>query len=162
MARRSKYDTPQEPQEPQAPKNWLDHALQDLGVSEIVGPEDNPRIVRMHDYTTLDANDDETSWCSSAMNCWMAESGLPYTKSAAARSWLTWGAPLEVPVKGCVVVLKRDGGPNAGHVGFYIEDMPGKSIKVFGGNQSNKVGYSVFRKSDVLGYRWPLKTMEVV
>lgn len=139
---------------------WFDHALKDKGLHEIPGPEHNHRILEMTAYTTLHARDDETAWCSSAMNCWMAESGLPYTKSAAARSWLKWGIPLETPEPGCVVILNRGGSPDpdeAGpaHVCFFYEDIGNGNIRCYGGNQSDQVKFSVFRKNQVLGYRWP-------
>lgn len=133
---------------------WYEHALKDIGLEEIVGEKDNPRIVEMHSYTTLHADDDETSWCSSAMNCWMAECKLPYTGSAAARSWLNWGVKLEEPREGCVVVLSRGTNPAHGHVGFYTGDH-GNMIQCYGGNQDNRCRISFFPKSKVLGYRWP-------
>lgn len=40
-----------------------------------------------------------------------------------------------------------------GHVGFYVGGGAG-SIRVLGGNQSDRVKVSVFPTSMLLGYRW--------
>jgi hypothetical protein len=72
-----------------------------------------------------------------------------------ARSWLTWGKPLEKPIPGCVVVLKRGNNPHQGHVGLYVQPGKDGTIYVLGGNQGDAVTIAKFRKSSVLGYRWP-------
>lgn len=122
-----------------------------LGLKEIPGADDNPVIIKMHDTTTLSADDDETPWCSSAMNLWMKEAGRPYTRSAAAKSWLAWGVSIDTPRVGCVVIFKRKGGH---HVALF-EGMHKGRIMALGGNQSNTVSIDDFDPSDVLGYRWP-------
>jgi uncharacterized protein (TIGR02594 family) len=135
---------------------WFEAAMQEmaLGVDEIPGPEDNPRIVGYHQTTTLAAEDDETPWCSSFVNWCVQQTGLQGTKSASARSWLGWGRELPAPQRGCIVVLSRGSHAQQGHVGFYHEDA-GERILVLGGNQGNRVNISSFLKSRVLSYRWP-------
>ena len=78
------------------------------------------------------------------------------TESAMARSWRRWGKAISTPVEGCIVVMSRGSDPRYGHVGFYVRDA-GTEIVVFGGNQSNQVKESRYRKSRVLrgGYRVP-------
>jgi uncharacterized protein (TIGR02594 family) len=135
---------------------WLAVAMQEMamGVDEIPGPEDNPRIVAYHQTTTLAADDDETPWCSSFVNFCVQRAGVQGTKSAMARSWRSWGQELTAPRRGCIVVLSRGGNSQQGHVGFYHEDA-GDRILILGGNQGNRVNISSFLKARVLSYRWP-------
>lgn len=136
---------------------WHRIARESIGIKEIPGARHNATILEMHDTTTLSANDDETPWCSSAMNYWMKLAGRPFTRSAAAKSWLGWGVALDVPRIGCVVVLKRDGGH---HVGLF-EGFHNGRIMLLGGNQSNTVSIDDFDTKDVLGYRWPQGTINL-
>jgi len=137
--------------------SWMDTALGEMviGINEVKGPEHNDRIISYHKHTTLGATEDEISWCS-AFLCYVFEKNyIKSTKSAAARSWMKWGKPLDKPVLGCVVVFWRDN-PDSwkGHVGLYCSEENGK-IKVLGGNQSDKVCIKSYSKDKVLGYRWP-------
>lgn len=122
------------------------------GVMESIGLADNPRIVEYHATTTLRATDDEVPWCSSFVNWCMTQAGYKGTRSAAARSWLTWGVKIDTPVEGCIVVLTRPGG---GHVGFYVSGHKSGTIKILGGNQSDEVRVSGYLESRVLGYFLP-------
>lgn len=135
---------------------WLVLAEAEIGVSEyVVG--DNPRIVEYHSATELAATRDEVPWCSSFM-CWvMEQSGIKSTRSAAARSWLKWGKPIDIPRQGCIVVFARGNNPAAGHVGLYAG--PGKTsmhCMLVSGNIGNKVIKTDYSLRRLLGYRWPL------
>lgn len=132
---------------------WLDVALKELGVAEVQGPKDNPRIVEYHQATTLKATDDEVPWCSS-FACWcMQQSSVIHLHKATARSWLLWGVPLQKPAYGCVVVIKRGNNPAQGHVGFLV-GIDAEHVHILGGNQGDKVSIAPFKREDVLGYRW--------
>lgn len=133
---------------------WFEIAKAELGTKEVQGGE-NPRIIEYHAITTLAAKEDEIPWCSAFVNWCMDRAGYLGTKSAAARSWLKWGTDIESPVPGCVVILKR-GAPPSGHVCFYVRDVDDGRIECLGGNQSDQVKYSTYRRADVLGYRWPI------
>lgn len=135
---------------------WLTLAIKEMemGVDEIRGSRHNPRIIEYHQCTTLRATDDETPWCSSFVNWLILQTGLEPTRSAAARSWLAWGKSLDEPRRGCIAVLSRGKNPNAGHVGLYMTEEHGR-IMVLGGNQSNTVNITPYRKENLLGYRWP-------
>lgn len=139
----------------EAKPKWMEIAEGYLGVKEIPGIKSNPKIDHFASFTTLKATSDEIAWCSSFVNCCMAEAGEKYTKSAAARSWLDYGTVLDEPKFGCIVILKRGDNPQSGHVGFFVSALADGWIKVLGGNQSDQVKYSNFKASDVLGYRWP-------
>lgn len=122
------------------------------GVCEIQG-EECKRILEYHDCTLLNADEDEVSWCSSFMNFCQKEAGNEYTKSAAARSWLEWGAPCE-PEEGCVAILRRPPDPKNGHVAFYVRHSDDKTkVLLLGGNQNNSVRESFYPAASVIGYR---------
>lgn len=123
----------------------------EIGVKELRGGE-NPRILEYHDCTDLDACEDEIAWCSAFMNWCQWHAGNEITRSAAARSWLKWGKPLDKPVEGCVVVFKRPPNPASGHVAFFVRESGGM-VLALGGNQGDQVKESWFHGSDVLGYR---------
>lgn len=85
--------------------------------------------------------------------------GFKGTNSAAARSWLTWGVPLEAPILGCVVIFDRKDktNSNAAHVAFCDHsDISNGIIRVIGGNQGDSVSVARFKTSKVLGYRSPV------
>lgn len=136
---------------------WVRIALGELGVAEVPGSGDNPRIVEYLKSTTLDrelASNDETPWCAAFVNWCMEMAGYAAMDSAWAKSWLKWGRRVLKPERGAVVVFTRDGG---GHVAFYMEEDPNdkERIMVLGGNQGNKVCVASYPKSRVLGYRMP-------
>ena len=88
-------------------------------------------------------------------------SGIPSTRSAAARSYLDWGVELDIPRKGCVVVLWRGSKDGAsGHVGFFLYQTKDK-ITLLGGNQGDKVSVQSYDIDRVLSYRWPLEFNEL-
>ncbi len=140
---------------PSGTPSWYAVARGEIGIKEIPGAGDHPRIVEYHKTTSLPANlqnQDETAWCSSFVNWCVERAGFEGTDSARARSWLNWGARLREPSEGCIVVFSRGSNPASGHVGFYVGDA-GSHIRVLGGNQSNAVTISRYRKSRLLGYR---------
>jgi len=130
-----------------------EYAQNEIGVKESIGPVHNARIVEYHSTTTLKATSDETSWCSSFVNWCVTQAWLKGTNSAAARSWLKWGTPVDTPQEGDIVIFRR-GAPPSGHVAFYVK-MSGEFISVLGGNQSDQVKVSNYKTSDVLGFRRP-------
>jgi uncharacterized protein (TIGR02594 family) len=133
---------------------WMPIALAELGTTEDAGDGSNPRVVEYLRSTSLGrgmASTDATPWCSAFVNWCVESAGLSGTNSAAARSWLNWGKPLEVPRRGCVVVLSRDGG---GHVGFFLRTSP-VGIWLLGGNQNNRVMEAAYHPSRLLGFRVP-------
>lgn len=134
---------------------WFDIAVKEIGVKEVSGSGDNPRIVQYHKSTTLsapDASQDETPWCSSFVNWCVEKSGNAGTDSAWARSWLNWGKRTTTPVVGCIVVFER--GAGFGHVGFFISKNS-TAITILGGNMSNAVRIDDYPVSRLLGYRIP-------
>jgi uncharacterized protein (TIGR02594 family) len=134
---------------------WLRLAREEIGVKEVPGAGNNPRIVEYHSTTSLKATQDSVYWCSSFVNWCINQAGIKGTGSAAARSWLEWGIPLDKPRLGCIVVFKR-GAPPSGHVAFCDhEDISNGIIRVINGNMSDEVKISRLSVNGVLGYRWP-------
>ena len=149
---------------PSAP--WMDVAVAELGVHEDSLPgQHNARILEYHQTTTLKATDDETPWCSSFVNWVMRQSGRDGTNSAAAKSWLGWGAAVANPTPGVVVVIKKKtvgttqatGSTTGFHVGFFVSLSP-SHVRILGGNQSNQVKYSSFPLTsyEIKAYRKPI------
>lgn len=140
---------------------WMDIARKEIGQKEVVGHEDNPRILAYHASTTLKATDDDTPWCSSFVNWCLKQAGIKGTDSAAAKSWVHWGVP-SGPVPGAIAVIcsskatNRSFSTSGAHVGFLIEESA-THFKLLGGNQGNSVKESSFPKTSwtLLGLRWP-------
>lgn len=142
---------------------WLEHAFKDKGVAEVKGGE-NPRIIEMHSHTTLKAKEDEIAWCSSGLCCWMEESGLPSTKSAAAKSWFDYGIGLAEPRIGCICLIRQKqkgsdaatGSTSGYHVGLWLREEAGR-VYLWGCNQSDSVKESGFnlQSYEIVAYRWP-------
>ena len=139
----------------EACKKLHEAARAELGVQEVAGDGDNPRIIEYHSFTTLRARKDSVPWCASFANWVCNAAGFKGTGFANARSFLNWGVKLDKPILGCVVVLKR-GKPPAGHVTFCDhEDISNGIVRCVGGNQGNAIKVSRYPVSDVLGYRAP-------
>lgn len=136
---------------------WMRIALGEQGQREIAGAAANPRILEYHATTTLRATSDEVAWCSAFVNWVLVLAGYRATKSAMARSWLGGGERVSQPEYGDIVVFRRPGGgPQAGHVGFYVGSGFG-FVEVLGGNQGDQVCVSKYSATDVIGFIRPEK-----
>jgi uncharacterized protein (TIGR02594 family) len=127
--------------------NWLAIARKYDGAKEIPGARHHPDIVFFHSFTTLQATDDETPWCSSFVCAVMELAGYQSTRNAKAISWKDWGQALPEPKLGCIVVFPH-------HVGFFMGWKNGR-LQICGGNQSNMVNITLYRPETVVSYRWP-------
>jgi uncharacterized protein (TIGR02594 family) len=134
-----------------------------LGLTEIPGVADNPRVLAMLQLDQSWPEHDEVPWCSAFLNeiCWWLR--LPRSKSLLARSWLAVGQPIELEAAEVgfdVVVLQRGGGDQPGpenttapgHAGFYA-GRDGNQILVLGGNQANTVSVESYPTARLLGVR---------
>jgi len=137
-----------------SPHNWMGIAQGEMGIRELPGSKQNPRIIEYHSKTSGAFSSDEVPWCSSFVNWVMHMAGFNSTHSAMARSWLNYGLPLKKPRYGCIVVMSRGSSKTSGHVGFFWKKNT-FSIEVLGGNQSDQVRISKYYPWQVLGYRWP-------
>ena len=126
-------------------------ALKEVGQKEIVGDVDNPRIVQYSsDIGNTWVKDDEVAWCSEFVNWCLLQAGIKGTKSAVARSFLTWGEETKTPQLGDLVIFGWT--PTSGHIGFYINETP-TTVRVLGGNQSDEVNITTYKKDKILSYR---------
>lgn len=139
-------------------------ASNELGIHESPGTNSTERIIEYDKHTTLKATSDKVAWCSAFVNFVVdtaeIQTGVGIivgTHSAAAASWREWGVPLEVPIKGCIVVFHRNdpNNPNAAHVTFCNNlDISNGIISCLGGNQSDSVKVSRFPVAGAV-YRSP-------
>lgn len=134
----------------------LQIAIQELGVKEQKGTKNNPKILNYAKETGFDwIKDDETPWCSVFINWCCLKAGLPRTKKANARSWLSLGKPVKDPVPGDIVIFWRDN-PSSwkGHVGIFIGySVDHSKIFTLGGNQRNTVSIQGYSSDKLLGFR---------
>lgn len=135
---------------------WLAVAKTYLGVAEVPGKASNPQIMKMAQrvggWVKSFFTDDDIPWCALFVNSCLLESGFKGTGTLAARDFERWGQKLEGPVVGAVVVFTRQGG---GHVGFYVGQRLDGTLRVLGGNQSNKVSETWIAKDRLSAIRWP-------
>jgi uncharacterized protein (TIGR02594 family) len=135
---------------------WLKIARREIGVKEVRGGGNHPRILQYHAATRLKAQSDEIPWCASYV-CWCLEqAGVRSTRSARAADFATWGQPCELKDGAIVVFSKAD--PDAGgsgHVAFCV-GVEGDSVMVLGGNQANAVSVAKRPRSRIVAVRWPL------
>lgn len=144
------YSDSQEPR-------WLTIARAELGVHETPGSKHTRRILEYLRTTRLPsrlAAADETPWCAAFVGWCIAQAGLESSHSAAARSYLEWGGPLEAPRNGCIAVLTRPGHEGSGHVGFWVGGTQ-HELLLLGGNQGNRVSMRLYDRDRLLGFRWP-------
>ena len=120
-------------------------------ITEIKGKQHNPRIVWYHSFTTYKATNDETPWCSSFVCAMCFLAGVESTRSAAAKSWLTFGEP-GTGKKGELAIFVRNGGH---HVTFVEKDYNPKEkvVNCLGGNQDNRVSIKNYNDANLLGFR---------
>ncbi len=136
---------------------WLTHARQHIGLREIPGPKHHPVILAMWRAIRRGGiRDDETAWCAAFVGWCLESTGFVSSRFESARSYLTWGVPLEGPVVGAVCVLGRKGAhAGAGHVFIVTGRAPDGRIVGIGGNQGNAVREDPFDLDRVQGYRYP-------
>ena len=130
-------------------------ALSQYNISETVGKEDNPEVLKYFDALGFNGSalKDETSWYAGFVNWCLKEAGKPYLRKLNARSLLQVGTEIKEPQLGDIVVFWRESKKSwKGHVGFYISEDK-NNIFVLGGNQGNKVCIAPYSKQRLLSYR---------
>lgn len=139
-----------------APK-MLVEAIRHYGILEHKGKGSNPNIIAWAKEVGVNGwyTDDDIPWCGLFVGVVAKRAGYPFpaSKLLAARQWINWGEPV---TKGRemlwdVLVFERSGG---GHVGFYAGEND-NAFLVYGGNQSNAVGFAWIDKTRLLGARRP-------
>lgn len=139
-----------------APK-MLVEALNHYGELEIPGKGSNPNISKWAKEVGVSGwyTDDDIPWCGLFVGVVAKRCGYPFpaSKLLAAKQWINWGVPVTEgrEMLWDVLVFSRDGG---GHVGFYVGEND-HAFLVYGGNQSNAVGFAWIAKTRLVGARRP-------
>lgn len=145
--------------------HWLDKAVPNwAGVQEVPGPGANARIRdlvlaipggKWWWQTYAGGDDGKIAWCGILAGRVFSDAGIaPPAKFEKVESWRSWGAALNLPLRGCVVILKRTKGPGL-HIGFPVGWSADGRLLVWGGNQGDGVRVSSFHQDQVVAYRWP-------
>ncbi len=133
---------------------WLAAARRYIGQREIKGVNHNPLILGWWKAIKRGGiKTDEVPWCAAFVGAMLEQVGIVSSRFESAKSYLSWGMPLNDPAVGCVVVFNRDGG---GHVGFVVGQTRHGLLLVLGGNQGDAVSIAAFTRDRVVGYRWPM------
>ena len=140
------------------------HSKQSLSSREFSEPE---QIKRARQYIDLHEVRDnavlkkllkldpaKTPWCAGFVNVIEKQCGRKGTGKLLARSFLKYGTPVRIPAVGDIVIFQRGNSSWQGHVAYYISE-DSRGVLALGGNQSNKVCYSYYPKSKVLGFVRP-------
>lgn len=144
--------------------NGYELAQRFVGLAEIHGPQHNGFIQWCFSLCSLSPETpDETPWCSAFCNgiAWMMR--LPRSKSAAARSWLNVGIPVDLATArpgNVILILKRGAGAQPGpeviaapgHVTWFA-GVEGGRVLGLGGNQGDQVSVAGFPIDRILGLR---------
>jgi uncharacterized protein (TIGR02594 family) len=144
---------------------WLDAARANIGVAEIRGKENNPRILEMYAKVGHDEIvDEDVAWCAAHVGACLVDFDYaipPKANNLMARSYLNYGTKLDAPKPGAIVVKARGKAP-FGHVGIVDEVHEDGTFTVIAGNSSNKVKRETWKPGDPLkdGIRWPVKAGE--
>ncbi len=129
-----------------------------LGIKEVAGPRDNPKIMEMYASVGHDwVEHDETAWCAAFVGHCLEKAGIRSTRALNARSYLGFGEPVAVTDarEGDIVVFERGSSSWQGHVAFFIK-ATASQIEVLGGNQSNGVTIAPYPRNRLLGIRRPI------
>jgi uncharacterized protein (TIGR02594 family) len=145
---------------------WMAIARKYVGTAEVPGPTSHPTILQwaknMGGWVTAFFRDDATPWCALALNGVLQEAKLPLSGPPGspallrAKSFETYGTPLDVPCLGAILVFTRPGG--GGHVGLY-EGETLKAYRVLGGNTGDRMDSAWIAKTRLTAIRWPDPTV---
>ena len=132
------------------------YAVGEIGVKEVAGDGDNPRIREYHGATKAGPSPDAIFWCASFVNWCLKQAGITGTRTRRAKDFaekLPLGFKI-VPTKearvGDIMVLDR--GAAGGHVTFYAGPAGQFAFYGLGGNQADEVNVG----------RYPLRRVEAV
>lgn len=146
--------------------NMLSLAMEELGVTEIAGPEDNSRIIEYshsinHKWVTSDST---VPWCGFFVGFLAHKLGFDLPKlPGLAKDWLNTqnyksGRILtnnNKPTPGNDLAVFHRGDPTSkfGHIAVYLgHSNDGKEVFVIGGNQGNKVSIASYPASRLAGF----------
>lgn len=140
---------------------WMESFEADLKLDwSEKSPGNNARIVECFRVCGYGDLPDETAWCGVYVGRTLKLHGYkPPLKCAFARNYSdpAWGTTLAAPLYGCIVNVERNAPGGDSHVGFLLS-WNEKSVRIGGGNQSNKVTDTlVVPRSTVISFKLPPK-----
>lgn len=136
----------------------LVEALRHYGILEHKGQGSNPNIISWAKEVGVSGwyKDDDIPWCGLFVGVIAKRCKYPFDgmKSLGARNWVNWGQAVPKGQEKLfnVLIFARPGG---GHVGFYVGENKDNFL-VYGGNQSNAVGFAWIAKSRLVAARKPV------
>ena len=134
--------------------NAYELAKAEIGTVEW-GNGSNPKVVAyFRDAGQPGVTDDATAWCAAFVGAMIKRAGGNPTGSLMARSYLTWGNPVDLKDarEGDIAVFSRGNSSWQGHVAFFVRENA-STLTVLGGNQSDQVKLSTYPKSSLLSIR---------
>lgn len=142
---------------------WMTAAESYLGLSEKPGTIHESKIVGFFaEVGSAWITTDEDAWCAAFAGSMLKRSGYQIPAGVEAVRARGYGAPVALKVTepryGDIVLIGKPGAIS--HVTFYVEDA-GDWVKCLGGNQSNQVKVSKYRKTGIEGYYRPIKSAVV-
>lgn len=126
--------------------------LELLGTHEVLGPRNNPEIMKWAEEVHTTYPGDEVAWCGLFISVCAKRAGWDYYPNGNAlwaRNWASWGNASHRAELGDVLVFPRGHG---GHVAMYVgEDA--SHYHILGGNQSDRVSIVRKAKKPILAIR---------
>lgn len=127
--------------------NYYKKAQKLVGLHEAI---DTEKLTKL-----LSVNPVQVPWCGYFLT-YIFDGKDKLDNPGLARNWLSVGTSTDTPKKGDLVIFERNNSSWQGHVGFYVDEYRVNGIDyiaVLGGNQNDSVRYSLYKKTNVLGYR---------
>lgn len=127
---------------------WMKTAIAEVGEAEVPGIKANPQILEYFKASKFWGSDDsggQNAWCGSFVAWVMQQNNMEPVKNAfRAKEWVSFGKPISKPIYGAIGIKSRKGG---GHVAFVVgQSADGNYLYMLGGNQSNSVNVSKYKK----------------
>jgi uncharacterized protein (TIGR02594 family) len=143
--------------EKEAAPKMLVEAIRHFGTLEHSGKGSNPNILAWANEVGVSGwyADDDIPWCGLFVGVVAKRAGYPIKSDLlSALSWQSFGekVPVGREMLWDILVFSRAGG---GHVGFYAGESD-TAFLVYGGNQSNAVGFTYIAKSRLVAARRPV------
>jgi kumamolisin len=134
---------------------WMDWMRQHRGEIQQTGAKPTPFTEEIFKHTTFGALNGVTPpSCAATVCAALEETGYVSTRSAAASSYLTYGAACGLQ-PGCVVVFRWPAGDY--HVDFCDEVVNSETVRGLGGNQGHRLQDSDYSSKYIVATRWPAK-----
>ncbi len=142
-----------------APPPWMQIAIMEVGVQEVAGAADNPRILEYLQSCGIGGNllHDETAWCAAFVNWCVKCSGYQPRGSARVSDWWSWGRPV-VATYGAICIMQplTVDQAGSGHIGF-LHAQDATNVWLLSGNSHNQVRIAAYPKSKLIPnapFRW--------